>query len=293
MSTYFKLGLSTGLALCVNLAVSASDKTKQAKPLTLSQSIVIGGLVGAAEVALPGQVLSYAMNQAVTKQPFIITNSYKGFVANAGGQMPITALQNVVLAKGSAALEVMTGEKLSDSQKASISFMAGVSGACVDTPSNAIQLYLQKPTPATQAKKSVMQACHELGFKGLSRGFAANALSKEGPFAVGYQWLAPKTSEVLEPYTGKGILSTALGGATAGVITAIATQPGAVLRTKMQTDWDWQYKNTYAAAKHTYQTEGPRGFFTGLPQRGARVFVAVPLYVGYTKLMEDKLKKMD
>lgn len=267
---------------------SSLGKHEQTKSLTFTKSVVIGGTVGAAEVLLPGQMLSYAMNQSVGKKPFVLRDSYKGFLANAGGQMPITALQKVVQVKGAAALEEARGVKLNDWQKASVSFLSGVSGAFVDTPSNAIQLYLQKEG---NADKSLTKVCRELGLRGLGRGFATNALCKEGPFAVGYQWLAPKTSELLEPYTGDGMLSTALGGAIAGAAVAVVTQPGAVIRTKVQTDWGCEYKNSYVAAKEVYITGGSRGFFSGLPQRGARVFVAVPLYVGYTKLLEDQLKE--
>lgn len=282
------------LKLCLMLAffnhVQASEKTtKQAKkPLTFFESTMVGGVVGAAEVLLPGQMLSYAMNQSVGKKPFVLRDSYKGFFVNAGGQMPIAAVQKVVQVKGAAALEEAQRSKLSDGQKVGISFLSGVAGALVDTPSNAMQLYLQKPG---NDRVVMIDACRSLSFKGLSRGFWTNALSKEAPFAVGYQWLAPKTSELLEPYVSEGLLSKAIGGATAGAVVALVTQPGAVIRTKMQTDWGYEYKNSYVAAKEVYRTGGSRGFFSGLPQRGARVFVAVPLYVGYTKLLEDQLKE--
>ena len=93
--------------------------------------------------------------------------------------MPITALQKVVQVKNSKLLEEFQSKKLSDAQKASVSFTAGVFGALVGTPSNAVQLYLQNPT---NTGKSTTQAVRELGFKGLRRGFTPNAIAKEGPF---------------------------------------------------------------------------------------------------------------
>ena len=74
---------------------ASSDRT-----LTLQESIIVGGVVGAAEVAFPGQMLTYAMNRSINRKPFILTESYKGFIPHAVGQMPITAMQKVVQVKG-------------------------------------------------------------------------------------------------------------------------------------------------------------------------------------------------
>ena len=74
------------------------------------------------------------------------------------------------------------------------------------------------------------------------------------------------------------------------MVTAVITQPGAVLRNTMQTDLAYKHKTTWATAKNIYTTKGAAGLFAGLPQRGTRVFCAVPLYVAYTGLLEDKLK---
>ncbi len=284
------------LILLANFTTYTQDQAKNTKPLTLTQSILVGGAVGAAEVAFPGQVLSYAMNRVIEKAanpalqqaPLTPRAAYTGFTAHTTGQMPITALQKVVQVKGTALLQARQATSLSDAQKASISFTAGVCGALVDTPSNAIQLCLQEPR---NQGKSTAWAVRELDLKGLRRGFTPNAVCKEGPFAVGYQWLAPKTSELLEPYTGKGAVSTAVGGAIAGVVTAIGTQPGAVLRNTMQKDLSYTHKTTWATAKNIYDTKGSAALFAGLPQRGTRVLCAVPLYVAYTKLLEDKLKE--
>jgi len=83
MSNYFKLGASLVLFACVTTNAS-ENSAKQTKSLSLTQSILVGGTVGAAEVALPGQILSYAMNRAVQQKPFVWRDSYKGFGANAG-----------------------------------------------------------------------------------------------------------------------------------------------------------------------------------------------------------------
>lgn len=289
MNTYRTL--LTLLSMAATFGNQCTPEQKETtRPLTLGQSIVVGGLVGAAEVAFPGQPLSYAMNQAIKKEPFAWSNSYKGFAVNAVGQMPITALQKAVQAKSSQWLEASQGAQLSDWQKAGVSYTAGVAGALVDTPSNTVQLYLQNPT---NKGKTTEQACKELGMKSF-RGFGPNAFLKEGLFAVGYQMLAEKGTDVAQEYVGNNLAAVALGGAGAGVVTAVVTHPGAVMRTKMQND---PHRATYTTSWQTmqkiFQDEGAKGFFNGLSQRGTRVAVAVPLYVLYSTYFTQKAQEMN
>jgi hypothetical protein len=265
--------------------VYSSDVDTQSakKSLTFTQSVVVGGLVGAAEVALPGQMLSYAMNRAVEKKPFVLRNSYAGFVMNAGAQMPTVAVQTVVKTTLS---EADGCDSHSLAKAAGVSYVAGVAGALVDTPANAVQLYMQN---LDNAGKTTLQACRALG-KRAFRGFSANAFCKEAPFAVGYQVLAGKCDELVGLYVGKGLVSAALGGTVAGVVTAVATQPGAVVRNKMQADVTGaKYPTTWHAFKKVVHEEGARALWRGLPQRGARVMVAVPLYTGYSGFLKQKL----
>lgn len=255
-------------------------------PLSLMESIAVGGVVGAAEVALPGQIFSYGMNQAIKGKKFVWADAYKGGVVNALGQAPITAVQKVVQVKGSRAIELAQGSELSDAQKVGVSYAAGVAGAVIDTPSNAVQLCMQNET---QGKKTMMQAMCHLKEK-CHRGFVANAFLKEGLFAVGYQALAPKGQEIAKGYVGDNIAAVAIGGAAAGVVTAVATQPGAVIRNKMQND-PFATTSTMQTAKNIFVSEGMKGFFSGLKQRGARVAIAVPLYVAYGTMLENWIKK--
>lgn len=267
---------------------------KKAQPLSLAQSIVIGGLVGAAEVALPGQPLSYAMNVAIknasraqkNREPLVLAHSYRGFVANAVGQMPIAALQKAVQTKGSQWMEASQGAQLSDLQNVGVSFAAGVTGALIDTPSNAVQLYLQD---SKNAGKNSVQALQQLGQKSF-RGFVPNAFLKEGPFAVGYQMLAGKGRDVAQKYVENDLLATALGGAAAGVVTAVVTHPGAVIRNKMQHDPHAAvYTTSWQTVRKICHEQGVKSLFNGLAQRGLRVAVAVPLYVLYTNFLVQKV----
>lgn len=266
----------------INLSLQSSEN----RPLTLVESIVVGGLSGGLEVAATGQPLSYAMNQKFIQQPCNWRHMYQGGFVNAAGQMPITAMQKVVQVKGTQFAESMQGSSLSTWQKIGISFTAGVAGSCIDTPSNAVQVFKQKPE---NKGKSVAQACKELGTKGSFRGFTANAVLKEGPFVVGYQILASEGKAFVQKYVDHDLLAEGIGGAASGVVVAIATQPGAVIRGKMQSDpYGQVYTSTWQTAQKIYQQEGAVGLLKGLPQRGPRVALAIPMYVFYS----DQMKKM-
>lgn len=289
MNTYYKY-LASFYAITAMATVYGSDE--KPRPLTFTESIFLGGTVGAAEVLFPGQPLSYAMNHAIKQKskpiaqrtPINWRNSYQGLTANAVGQMPITAVQKAVQVKGSQLTEQTQGQALSTWQKMMVSYMAGVAGAFIDTPSNAIQLHLQKEG---NGHKNTLQAAKELG-KNCGRGFTVNALLKEGPFAVGYQMLAGEGEKIAQQYVGDNLAATAMGGAGAGVVTAIATHPGAVLRNKIQSDVS---QSIGQVVTNTIKQEGWTAFLTGLPARGTRVAIAVPLYVAYTTFLENLMRK--
>lgn len=280
-----------GIKLPKEVSKKKINEHQEQPSFGLLENIAIGGFVGAAEIAMPGQMLSYAMNCAIKNEPFVLAKSYAGFTANALGQMPITAMQKIVQVMGSKQLESWQGCSLSERQKIAMSYLAGVAGAVIDTPCNAVQLFLQDKV---NAGKTTRQAVKELGAKSF-RGFGANAFAKEGLFAVGYQYLAGKTTQAVKPYVGDGIGAAALGGSAAGIVTAIATHPGAVIRNTMQSDLFRDksvYKNAWQTAKYICRQEGFSGLFKGLKARGARVAIAVPLYVAYTTGIEAKLQHL-
>ena len=258
---------------------------KEQRLLTLPESIVVGGIAGAAEVTFPGQMLSYAMNRAIAHEPFRLLDSYKGFGVNLVGQMPITAMQKLVATFGHQQMQSLQGRTATDTESLLISSLAGVAGACIDTPCSAIQLYQQR---FAQRKLSMLQAARELK-RSSFRGFTANALLKEAPFVVGYQFLAHKGKEFIQPYVKKESHATVAGGVGAGILTALITQPGTVIRNKMQSDLEGVYASTAQTVRTIFQQEGMKGFFAGLSQRGARVAIAIPLYMVYTRFLEDKL----
>lgn len=288
-----KVQFFIALSLCSVVLLPSSDR-----PLTFLESAFAGGIAGVGEVASSGQPLSRLMainirnaaikNSEIAEEKFIFSQSYKGFFAHAGGQMPIIAIQNVVKEKGSQFLQSRQKHTLTDSQKAMISFAAGISGAVIDTPSNAIQLFLQNQD---NKGKSFTYACKKLGMKKCFRGFGPNAFLKEGPFAVGYQFLFPKLTELAQKCIDDEWQAKCVGGIGAGVSTAIVTQAGAVMRNMMQEDARYALTSTLQTAQRIYSQEGYKGFFVGLHARGLRIAIAIPLLTEYTKLVEKFIKE--
>lgn len=274
--------------MLLSMCVSVGGTQYADSSLTMAESVAVGGVVGAAEVAFPGQLFSYAMNKAINKQPFVMKDSYNGFGVNALSQMPITAMQMATQTMGKQFVEQWQEAPLSGMQSAVVSYGAGVAGALIDTPSNAIQLYLQE---AANSGKSSWQAVKALRLNAF-RGFVANAFLKEGLFAVGYQVLAPKGREVVANYVGDNVVAAALGGAGAGVLTAVVTHPGAVLRNTIQAAvMQQRYLTVWKAVQQVCATQGCKGLFRGLKERGTRVMIAVPLYAAYTTALQRMLAK--
>jgi Mitochondrial carrier protein len=302
-----KVQFFTIFCMVSTLLQSSSDR-----PLTLPEATFAGGVAGVLEVVCPGQPLTHAMNKAIAdaakktaiEQSIAKPQSYKnvainagkyclrsytGFTAHAMGQMPIVAVQNMVYSQGTQALQARQNDPLSDFQKAGAAAVSGAAASLIDTPSNAVQLFLQRP----QGKnKTNMQACKELGVKGLTRGATVNAGLKEAPFAMAYKFATPKVAKFLqEQGVENKVVATAIGGAGVGVVTAVVTQPGAVIRGTMQNDPHADvYKTVRQAASKIYERDGAQGFFRGLPQRGIRVACAVPLLVVYIDILEKCVK---
>ena len=269
--------------------VAGSLFASKDRSLTLPESILAGGLGGLVEVTLSGQPLTYWMNQKINNKPFVLKHSYQGFAAHAGGIMPITATYKAVQAQGTKFFKDRQDEPLTQAQNVGVSWTAGVSAALFDTPSNAVQVFLQK---AENEGKSTMQARKELGFKGLRRGYCANAFMKEGPFVVGLQILAPKMSSKVQEYVENKTTCKAIGSAVVGVVTAVVTQPGAVVRNTMQAD---TARTTYTSTLQTVQKickeQGPQGLFKGVKQRGARIAIAMPVFTFYNEAAEKFIKE--
>jgi len=262
------------------------------RPLSAVEGFAVGAAVAGAEVILPGQIFAYGMNRAINKKPFVPSHCYRGFPAHIGSMVPVGAAQKMVLTAGAEEIEHRQGRPLSWLQKACVAYMAGVAGSVIDTPLNAVQLGLQDEAFAGKKSRDVMRS---LG-RNMARGWAPNAFMKEGPFVVGYGMLAAEGEQFMHKYTDNTATAKVVGGVGAGVVTAMLTQPGACLRTRMQADlFDPKcrapYKSTMQTARDIIKAEGVAGLWGGWKQRSLRMVFAVPLYAAYTSFLENTVRE--
>lgn len=281
------------ILICVLLYGTALLSVEQnQRSLSAAEGFAVGAAVSGAEVIFPGQILAYATNRAINKKPFVMSDCYRGFSVHFGSIVPIGAVQKMVQTTSSSELQRRQGHELSRWQKACVSYMAGVAGSLIDTPLNAVQLGLQDELYAGKSSRYVMRS---LG-RNMVRGWAPNAFIKEGPFAVGYQMLAAEGQHTMQNYVQDEHVAQVLGGVGAGVLTALITQPGAVLRNRMQGDlFDVKnkapYKTTLQTMQQIVKNEGVCGLWSGWKQRSLRMVCAVPLYAAYTSALEHKLRE--
>jgi len=262
------------------------------RPLSAAEGFAVGAAVAGAEVVLPGQIFLYGMNCAINKKTFVPSHCYRGFSAHIGSMIPVGAVQKMVLTAGAEEIEGRQGRPLSWLQKASVAYMAGVAGSVIDTPLNAVQLGLQDEAFAGKKSRDEMRF---LG-RNMARGWVPNAFMKEGPFVVGYGMLAAEGDRFMHNYTDDARVAKVVGGVGAGVVTAMLTQPGACLRTRMQNDLfnskcSAPYKTTMQTAREIIKADGFTGLWGGWKQRSLRMVFAVPLYATYTSFLENKVRE--
>lgn len=260
-------------SMCCALQMHCSEAPKKtaAQP-TLMQNVAVGSLAGVTEVCFLGQPLSYAMNQmvqgkALSRNPL---HWYKGCGANAAGMAPITAIQKAVNSQVQALMKSKQEAELSDAQKMGAAFVAGATSAIAATPSEAIPVYMQKPE---NAQMTTRQAAMDLKLRAW-RGLGTTA-TRDGLFTVGYSALAPMMQERAKTIMGASQAAEVVGGIAAGVVTAVATQPLAVVKTELQANPN--HRNSFTVAQDIYSKEGLKGLYKGITARGARVMIAIPV----------------
>lgn len=285
MNTYriFFFSVTTMATLQISCGGDAPQKQQ---PLSFTESVVVGGLVGAAEVMLPGQALYYVANMAVQNK--VISRNpadwYKGVFPNAVGVAPIAAIQKATNTQATEAITTMQEHDLSAGQRLAVAFGAGVTGAVVATPQEAISTYMGNNTT-----KTTRQAMSDLGTRAW-RGFRPMA-AREGVFSSGYQAVEPMMQDAAKSTMGNTTTAAVAGSVAAGVVTAVVSQPFAVVKTLVQSDPDKaQYKNNFDTVQKIYRQDGAKGFFRGGVARGTRVAIAIPLYAQYTKVLTQALQ---
>lgn len=309
------------LSMIAIMPVYSSEQTKSTpqKYLTLPQSIFVGSVSGAAEVLATGQVLSYMTNQLGATPPRPISRNpidwYTGTKANTIGMVLPTAIQKTANVAMTTYAQRAKGSELSDAQKIGIAAGAGALSALALTPPEALATYMQDQDakakqeherakrPGNPPKMTTSQAIKELGARGVMRGIVPTML-RDAKFTVGYIQLVKMLTPAMQDYTRKHLdnsktadtVGSIAGGISAGVLTAVASQPAHVIKRALQGDpsgktYNHPFVPSLQVAQNIYKTEGIKGFFKGGIPRGVRVMCAIPILTAADAMLTHAIQK--
>ena len=206
--------------------------TPRSRPLSSSESALIGGISGIVEVGINQPTVAWknALQQS-RPLPFSPREMYRGVGINALSIAPITAVQ---FAAYSGLLSVLSGGQdistLSDTTRIAAAGMAGAASALVSTPAELIMIRQQRLQAPFGAVARV--ALREAPFRGLSL-----AAAREAIFTAGYLGLAPVFGERLADMVSKGngnekpAWARTLGSIVAGVFAGTASHAFDTMKT--------------------------------------------------------------
>lgn len=252
--------------------------------VTVAQSIVIGSVAGGTEVIVNHPLWSIK-TRIQCGHPFTFNPSlwYSGIWLNMASMVPITALQ-VGLNRGIQQLF----PDLSDVQRITSAFVAGVGSSVVSCPTEMVM------THQGQIGGSFYTVGKQLvklnGWYSLFAGLPGTAI-RDGMFTVFFLAGTPMLKVKIQPYCTNNYFSSLAAGIAAGIGATLASQGVDTLKTIQQTANLSQPVGLQETAKKLYLTEGYYGFFKGLLPRGARVVSAVTIMALVSEKMEAVFQK--
>lgn len=204
-------------------------------PLTNCESALVGMASGVLEVAVDQPLVTLKNElQKDGKLNFSLRVLYGGFSANATGMALVTAVQAAV--NNTLKAWWHPTDRLEALNFASAG-AAGAASALVACPSELVMDRQRENEKRPMSRKptyswTVKELTREWGLAGLYRGLLPTMVRDSG-FTVAYAAGAPYLKERLKPYLGEW-MATAVSGATAGVVGALATHPFDTLKTWRQ-----------------------------------------------------------
>ena len=249
-------------------SVPAQSKT------TVAQNIVIGSVAGATEVFVDHPLWSIK-TRLQRGEPFTFNPSvlYRGMLPNAASMVPITAMQ-VGLNRGFQNVFFKESTALSDYQRITSAFVAGVGSSSVSCPTEMVM------THQGQTGGSFFAAGKHLvkqnGWRCLFTGLSATAM-REGMFTTFFLAGTPILKAKIQPYCRNDYVASLAAGIGAGVGATLASQGVDTLKTIQQVGTLVQPVGLIETAKKLYSTQGFPGFFKGGVPRGTRVVSAVTI----------------
>lgn len=250
-----------------------SEYRRSTSRVTVAQSIVIGSVAGGTEVLINHPLWSIKTRlqrgDTFTFKPSLL---YRGILPNAASMIPITAMQ-VGLNRSFQNVFFKHSTDLSDYQRITSAFVAGVGSSAVSCPTEFVMTQQQGQTGGSfyvVGKRLAKQN----GWHCLFTGLSATAM-REGTFTAFYLAGTPILKAKIQPYCANDYAASLGAGIGAGVGATLASQGVDTLKTIQQAADVSQPVGLKEAAKKLYSTEGVYGFFKGGIPRGGRVVSAV------------------
>lgn len=270
----------------VNAEPTIFHSLKQDKPrVSVAQSILIGSVAGATEVLVDHPLWSIKtrmhLGEAFTFNPSLL---YRGILPNAASMVPITALQ-VGLNRCFQNVIFKDSAGLSDVQRITSAFVAGVGSSALSCPTEMIMTFQGQKGGSFYAAGNYL--VKQSGWQCLFTGLFATAI-REGMFTTFFLAGTPILKAKIQPYCQNDYAVSLAAGIGAGLGATLASQGVDTLKT-MQQAAQSQPVGFNEAAKKLYATKGMFGFFKGGVPRGARVVSAVTIIGLVSEKMETQL----
>ncbi|KTD74022.1 MC/SLC25 family protein [Legionella tucsonensis] len=253
--------------------------------LSIFQSIVSGSVTGAFEVFVDHPLWSIKTRMQ-KGDPFTLSPQvlYRGILPNAASMIPITAVQvglNRIFQKW------FLGNKyeLSDAQKLTSAFAAGVGSSLISCPTEMIMTH-QKTGFISTGLNLVRQG----GWPRLYTGLMATML-REGLFSTFFLVVTPILKVRIKEYYPNDYAASLLAGMLAGVGATLTSQKFDVVKTAQQSSITVNPAGFFKTAQKLHTTQGVYGFFKGGFPRGLRVMSAVTLMSWMNERMDDLLSQ--
>lgn len=268
--------------------INVSAKEIQKPKATVAQSILIGSSAGGMEVLIDHPLWSIKTRmQRGDSFTFNPTLLYRGILPNAASMIPITAIQ-VSLNRCFQNIFFKNSDELSNSQRITSAFVAGIGSAFVSGPTEMVMTYQSKTGGSfyTAGKHLIFQAGWHCLFSGLPA-----TMAREGMFTAFFLAVTPILKSKIQPYCSNSYAASLIAGTSAGIGATIASQGLDTIKTIQQVANPQQPISLRKATQQIYSTHGFYGFFKGGVPRGTRVMSAVTIMGWVNEKMEDKFRQ--
>ncbi len=255
---------------------------------TFAQSLITGSVAGATEV-LVDHPLWVIKTRIQSGDPFTFDHRtlYRGILPNAASMIPSTALQ-VGFNQGLQDILYKDKKEISNTQRLSSAFLAGVGSSLVSCPTERIMTYQgQQKNGFLEAGKKITK---QGGYRSLLTGLPATAF-REGMFAGSFLGVTPILKKQIQPFCPNESSASLAAGMSAGIGATISSQGFDTVKTIQQAANFNKPVSFFGGLKDLYAKHGVYGFFKGGIPRGARVMSAVTIMGFVTDKMETKFKE--